>query len=515
MSIAAGPLAGVRIIDLTTVAMGPYATQILGDMGADVIKVESPDGDVFRYAAPQRHPGMGAAYLNLNRNKRSIVMDLKRPEERERLIGLVRDADVFVYNVRPQSMRKLGLDYESLSKVNPRIIHCGTYGFSEAGPYAGQPAFDDIIQAMSGIAALQGHNGDAGPEYVNTIIADKAAGLTAAYAIAMALYERERSGRGQAIEVPMFETIVSFTLLEHMAGETFVPPVDSMGYERVLSPHRKPYRTRDGYIGLLPYTTAQWQRFFTAAGETALAADPRVCDPATRSRNINALYAELSRIVAGKTTAEWVEVLEDADIPMTPVRSPEDLLTDPHLAAIDFFRKAMHPSEGEIRTIGIPVTFSRTPGSIRRLPPQLGEHRDEILREIAPPHPAAARRSRYFVRAGEVPGYHPANHLGTVNRRLIGRETVGAEKLEVVLGTIEKGKGALAHAHPGIEQVCYMLEGRARAEVGGETCELGPGDCCFFPPDLPHVFTVVSDEPVKVLVVYSPPYEESPERVVR
>ncbi len=177
---AAGPLAGVRVIDLTTVAMGPYATQILGDMGADVIKVESPDGDVFRYAAPQRHRGMGAAFLNLNRNKRSIVLDLKKGEDRDRLVVLAKDADVFVYNVRPQSMRKLGLDYETLRTANPRLIYCGAYGFSERGPYAGQPAFDDIIQAMSGIAALQGHNGDAGPEYVNTIIADKAAGLTAA-----------------------------------------------------------------------------------------------------------------------------------------------------------------------------------------------------------------------------------------------------------------------------------------------------------------------------------------------
>ena len=376
-----GPLSGVRVIDLTTVAMGPYATQILGDMGADVIKVESPEGDVFRYAAPQRHKGMGAAFMNLNRNKRSIAMDLKRPEERDRLLALVKDADVFVYNVRPQSMRKLGLDYESLRKVNPRIIHCGTYGFSEKGPYAGQPAFDDIIQAMSGIAALQGHNGEAGPEYVNTIIADKAAGLTAAYAIAMALYERERSGVGQAIEVPMFETIVSFTLLEHMAGETFVPAVDSMGYERVLSPNRKPYRTKDGYIGLLPYTTGQWQRFFAVAGETALAADPRVSDAALRSRNINMLYAELARIVAGRTTAEWVALLEDADIPMTPVRTPDDLLRDPHLAAIDFFPRMSHPSEGDIRTIGIPVTFSRTPGNIRRPAPLLGEHGPEILEE--------------------------------------------------------------------------------------------------------------------------------------
>jgi crotonobetainyl-CoA:carnitine CoA-transferase CaiB-like acyl-CoA transferase len=376
---ATGPLAGVRVIDLTTVAMGPYATQILGDMGADVIKVESPDGDVFRYAAPQRNRGMGAAFMNLNRNKRSVVVDLKKPDERARLLDLVKEADVFVYNVRPQSMRKLGLDYESLKAINPRIIHCGAYGFSERGPYAGQPAFDDIIQAMSGLAALQGHNGGNGPEYVNTIIADKAAGLTAAYAIAMALYERERSGVGQAIEVPMFETIVSFALVEHLAGETFVPAADSMGYERVLSPNRKPYRTKDGYIGLLPYTTAQWQRFFAAAGETALAADPRVADAALRSRNINMLYAELARIVATRTTAEWVQLLKEADIPMTPVRSPEELLTDPHLSAIGFFPTSRHPSEGEVRSVGIPVTFSRTPGSIRRPAPALGEHNQEIL----------------------------------------------------------------------------------------------------------------------------------------
>ena len=376
-----GPLSGVRVIDLTTVAMGPYATQILGDMGADVIKVESPEGDVFRHAAPARNPGMGAAYLNLNRNKRSVVLDLKQPGDREKLLKLAKDADVFVYNVRPQSMRKLGLDYESLARINPRLIYCGTYGFSERGPYAGQPAFDDIIQAMSGIAALQGHNGDAGPEYVNTIIADKAAGLTAAYAISMALYERERSGLGQAIEVPMFETIVSFTLLEHMAGATFVPKEHAMGYERVLSPNRKPYRTKDGYIGLLPYTTAQWQRFFAAAGETALASDARVTDAATRSRNINFLYAELARIVATRTTTEWVEALKDADIPMTPVRSPEELLEDPHLAALDFFHRSTHPSEGELRTIGIPVTFSRTPGSIRSLSPKLGEHTKEVFDE--------------------------------------------------------------------------------------------------------------------------------------
>jgi crotonobetainyl-CoA:carnitine CoA-transferase CaiB-like acyl-CoA transferase len=377
-----GPLAGVRVIDMTTVAMGPYATQIMGDMGADVIKVESRDGDIFRYAAPARHPSMGAAFLNLNRNKRSIVLDLKTEEDRQVLLDLVATADVLVYNVRPQSMRKLGLDYETLRERNPRLIHCGAYGFSEQGPYAGRPAFDDIIQAMSGMAALQGHNSDSGPEYVNTIMADKTAGLSVAYAIAMALYERERSGLGQAIEVPMFETVVSFNLIEHLAGETFFPAEHSMGYERVLSPHRKPYATRDGYLGLMPYTSAHWKRFFEIAGRPEMADDPRVTDAATRSKHVGELYGILSEVVAQRTTAEWVELLKDADIPMTPVSTPEDLLHDPHLEQLEFFKRVEHPSEGEIRTIGIPVRFSRTPGSVRCLAPGLDENRDEILDEL-------------------------------------------------------------------------------------------------------------------------------------
>jgi len=376
-----GPLAGVRVIDMTTVAMGPYATQILGDMGADVVKVESPDGDVFRNAAPARHPGMGAAFLNLNRNKRSIVLDLKRADDKALMLELLADADVFVSNTRPQALRKLGLDYESLRARNPRLVACGTYGFAEAGPYAGRPAFDDVIQAMSGLAALQGHNSGEGPEYVNTIMADKCAGLTAAWAIAMALYEREKSGLGQSIEVPMFETMVSFNLLEHLAGQTFVPATSSMGYERVLSPHRRPYRTRDGFIGLLPYTTAHWTRFFEIAGTPQHAADPRFNDPVKRSENINALYAILAGLVAQRTTAQWQALLEDADIPMAPIVTPDGLLEDAHLRATGFFSQVEHPSEGAIRTVGIPVTFSRTPGSVRRLAPRLGEDGEAVRAE--------------------------------------------------------------------------------------------------------------------------------------
>jgi crotonobetainyl-CoA:carnitine CoA-transferase CaiB-like acyl-CoA transferase len=243
-----GPLAGVRVVDMTSVGMGPYASQILGDMGATVIKVESPDGDVFRHAAPARHPTMGAAFLNLNRNKHFVMLNLKVDCDLHKLKDLIGEADVFVSNVRPQSLKRLGLDYGSLCSSNPRLIYCGAYGYSEAGPYAGQPAFDDIIQAKSGMADFQGANNASGPQYVNTILADKVAGLTIAYTIPMALYEREKSGLGQSIEVPMFETLVSFLAVEQLAGQTFIPSLSSAGYSRVMSPHRKPYRTLDGYI---------------------------------------------------------------------------------------------------------------------------------------------------------------------------------------------------------------------------------------------------------------------------
>ncbi|WP_011300634.1 CaiB/BaiF CoA transferase family protein [Cupriavidus necator] len=362
---ATGPLAGVRVVDMTSVGMGPYATQILGDMGAEVIKVEAPAGDVFRHAEPALHPGMGATFLNLNRNKQFMVLDVKRAEDLARLKDLIAGADVFISNVRPQSLRKLGLDYESLRTSNPRLIYCGAYGYSETGPYAGMPAFDDIIQARSGLAQFQGANSSDGPQYVNTILADKVAGLTVAYAIPMALYERERSGQGQAIEVPMFETLVSFLAPEQLAGHTFVPEQGACGYPRVMSPHRKPYRTLDGHIALLPYTTPQWARFFALSGHPELAEDPRYIDPAARSANINELYATLADIVSRKTTAEWLALLADADIPHSEVPALEDVVQDPHLRATGMVFEYEHPTEGQLRGIGIPTRFSRTPGNIR------------------------------------------------------------------------------------------------------------------------------------------------------
>lgn len=362
---AAGPLAGVRVVDMTSVGMGPYATQILADMGADVIKVEAPAGDVFRHAEPALHPGMGATFLNLNRNKQFVVLDIKQEADLARLKDLIAGADVFVCNVRPQSLRKLGLDYEALRATNPRLVYCGAYGYSESGPYAGMPAFDDIIQARSGLAQFQGANSGDGPQYVNTILADKVAGLTVAYAIPMALYERERSGLGQAIEVPMFETLVSFLAVEQLSGQTFIPERGPAGYSRVMSPHRKPYRTADGHIALLPYTSPQWARFFAIAGRDELATDPRYTTPAARSANIDTLYETLADIVVQKTTGEWLALLADADIPHSEVPGFEAVMDDPHLRATGMVFEYDHPTEGRLRGVGIPTRFSRTPGSIR------------------------------------------------------------------------------------------------------------------------------------------------------
>lgn len=374
-----GPLSGIRIIDMTAVGMGPYCTQTLGDFGADVIKIESPDGDVFRHATPSQSPGMGAPFLQLNRNKRSVVLDLKLGSDREALTRLVRDTDILVSNIRPQSMRKLGLDYESLAAINPRLIYCGVYGFSEDGPYAGRPAFDDIIQAMSGLADLQGRSTGSPPAYVTSIIADKITGLSAINAILAALFERTQSGQGQAIEVPMFETMVSFNLMEHMGGATFTSKPDNMGYARALSQYRKPYRTLDGYIGLLPYTTAQWQRFFEIAGKPEILEDARFAEPGERAKNISELYAVLERLTPLKTSQEWISRLEQADVPVTRVNTIEDLLSDPHLVQTGMFQTFDHPSEGPVTLTRPPSRFSRTPASIRSLAPRLGEHAEEVL----------------------------------------------------------------------------------------------------------------------------------------
>ncbi len=375
-----GPLVGIKVIDLSSVVMGPYTSQILGDMGADILKIESQEGDVFRYTAPSKHPTMSASFMQLNRNKRSMVLNLKNKNENAKLLDLIREADVVLYNIRPKSMEKLGLDYAHLQKINPRLIYCGVYGFSEDGPYSGKPAYDDLIQAMTGLADLQGRNkNEYKPEYLNTVIADKVAGITAAYAIAMALYERERSGLGQAIDVPMFETMVSFNLMEHMSEATFTDNAKpKMGYGRVLSKSRKPHQTKNGYLGILPYTSAQWKRFFILAGLAHYAQEERFINPALRGQNIDEMYGILSEVMKTKTTEEWMELLKDADIPMAKVNTLESLLDDVHLKQIGFFKTFQHPTEGTIRVTDIPTKFSRTPGTIYRLPPNLNQDATSI-----------------------------------------------------------------------------------------------------------------------------------------
>lgn len=385
---AKGPLDGIRVLDMTGVGMGPYATQTLGDMGAVVIKVETAAGDVFRHVTPQRHPAMSHAFLNFNRNKRSVVLDAKSVHGKEALRRLAARSDVFVSNVRPQAMRRLGLDYPSMRAMNPRIVYCACYGYGESGPYAGRAGIDDTLQAACGAAWLQGVGQDS-PRYVNTVMADKVVGLHVVQSIAMALYARERTGRGQAIEVPMFETMVAFLAAEHLGGLTYEPPMGGAGYSRMLTPFRKPFRTKDGFMGVAPYTDAQWKRFFEIAGRPDMAADPRYATLVDRSRLFSELYKFVEDTLASRTNAEWEALLSDGDIPFAPVNSFEDLLTDRHLRAIGFWREVEHPSEGKVRMTDIPVRFSETPGSIRCLAPRLGEHTAEVMREIgmeeAPP----------------------------------------------------------------------------------------------------------------------------------
>ena len=378
---APGPLAGIKIIDLTSVMMGPYATMILGDYGADIIKVESPEGDVMRHAAPMRHPQMGAMYLQGNRNKRSIVLDLKKQGGREALLRLTATADVFVHNVRPAAMRRLKLGADDLLALNPRLVYASLHGFGERGPYAGRPAYDDLIQGMTGLPALTGKIAGE-PRYSPATMADRIVGLNAVHAILAALLHRERSGEGQAIEIPMFETMAQFVLGDHMAGRSFDPPLGPPGYSRLLSPDRRPYRTSDGYICALVYSDKQWSAFFRAIGETDEAErDPRLNDLSARTRNYDFVYDWFSQVMKTRTTAEWMRFFEEADIPHAPLHDLDSLIDDPHLIAVGLLQSIEHPTEGGLRLAGPAATWSKTPPSIRRHPPRLGEPGGEILRE--------------------------------------------------------------------------------------------------------------------------------------
>ena len=376
-----GPLQGVKVIDMTTVLMGPYAAQMLGDYGADVIKVESLEGDVTRLIGPARHPGMGPVFLNTNRSKRSIALDLKKPGGRDAVLRLLKTADVLIYNVRPQAMSRLQLGYDVVSKVNPRLIYAGVFGFGQDGPYAAKPAYDDLIQGATALPALMAQTGDGVPRYVPNALVDRIVGLTAVGAICASLVHRDRTGRGQRVDIPMFETMAGFVMGDHMGGLTYDPPLDKGGYARHLSRDRRPYKTSDGYICVIVYNDKQWENFFKATSRDDLRSDPKFATFAGRAGNIDMVYAELARIFETRTTAEWTELLNKADVPVMPMHDLMSILQDPHLVATDFFPVIDHPSEGKIRSMKVSARWSETPSEPARLAPRLNEHGAEILRE--------------------------------------------------------------------------------------------------------------------------------------
>ena len=377
-----GPLDGIRVIEFTSVVLGPFACQILGDLGADVIKVEPPGGDTNRNLGPVKNTeGLAALFLTCNRNKKSIVLDLKSDEGREAALKLIATADVVVHNFRPKAMEKLGLDYQAVKKINPDIIYCATYGFSKKGPYGDKGALDDSIQAASGVAMLM-KMVEGEPRYLPTIIGDKTTGLNVANAVTSALFHRERKGKGQEIEVPMFETMVSYVMVEHLWGQVFEPPLAPAGYTRLMSKHRRPYKTKDGYIAVLPYWDNHWATFCKLIDREDMISDERFINMKSRLENIDITYSETGKALAKRTTDEWLEALSDTNVPHMHVSELDDLMQNQHLIESEFWEMHQHPSEGTLRMPKLPIYFSESPASIRLMPPKLGAHNDELLSEI-------------------------------------------------------------------------------------------------------------------------------------
>jgi crotonobetainyl-CoA:carnitine CoA-transferase CaiB-like acyl-CoA transferase len=375
-----GPLTGIRVIDITTVVLGPYCSQTLGDMGADVIKVETTEGDSTRLIGPSRTPGMGSYFANLNRNKRSIALDLKKPAAREAILRLVETADIFVHNMRLGAASRLGLDYATLSARNPKLIYAAASGFRKGSSMQEFPAYDDLIQGVSGIASLNA-GPDGAPRYFPTVVVDKLTGAMLASMIGMALFHRERTGQGQEIHLPMMETILSFTLVEHLSHGTLGEPEKGLGYARMLTPHRRPYATKDGYISVIAHSNAQWGKLFEAMGVAHLIDDPRFNSVPARSANIDAVYATLTEGMKQRTTDAWLAELRPADIPCGKANGLDDLFTDSYLTETGYFEPFGHPIEGDVVIPAIPVRFSATPANVHRPWPTLGQHTAEVLAE--------------------------------------------------------------------------------------------------------------------------------------
>ena len=377
----AGALEDIKILDLTSVGFGPYACQILGDYGAEVIKIESPEGDITRGIAPFRNKGMGHFFINANRNKKSLALDLKSKKGKAAFFKLLEKSDIVMTSIRPAAMERLGIGFTACKEINPLLIYVALVGFGQSGPYAKRPAYDDIIQGVSGMAAMQGGR-EGNPTFVNASVCDKICSQIAAHATLAALFARTKSGTGQLVEVPMFESMVGFNLVEHQSGMTFDPPLGSTGYERSMVKYRRPYATRNGFVCALPYTTKHWQSFFSIMQREDLLNDPRVLDPKVRSEKIGELYELVSDLVADWDTEDLLNALEEGDIPHGEATHLYDLKNDDHLKAVGFFQTHEHHTEGTIKLTSPPVKLSETPTNIRRLPPLLGEHSSEILREI-------------------------------------------------------------------------------------------------------------------------------------
>ena len=378
MTEATGPLAGIRILDLTTVLFGPFGAQTLGDWGAELIKVEGLTGDQWRYTGQFRNRGMSGQFMAANRNKRSVAVDLKTAGGAEVLRRLIARADALVTNIRPAALERLGFGYEACKALNPKIIYAAATGFGQDGPWAKRPAFDEIVQAASGLASSIGTDDE--PAFVPSLVGDKLSGLALAGAVAAALVYRERTGKGQLVEVPMLETVAAFNSIEMLGGHAFVPPIGPAGYKRVKE--RKPVKTRDGWLTMLPYSGDNWCTFFETVGHPECIEEFAVRDPIKRAANIDAIYKRMKEIALERTTAEWEELLLKIDVPHASFAKMTEVGEQPHLKAVGLFQKLEHPTEGTIQQARPPARFSESPAAIRRLPPRLGEHTREILAEV-------------------------------------------------------------------------------------------------------------------------------------
>jgi crotonobetainyl-CoA:carnitine CoA-transferase CaiB-like acyl-CoA transferase len=376
-----GPLTGIRVIDLTAAVLGPVATQILADLGAEVIKVEPTEGEMMRSIGPARNPGMAAYYLNINRGKKSLVLDLKRPAAQAAILRLAKTADVLVHNMRPAAAARLGIDYPAVAAANPRIVYAWASGYRAGGPSRDRAAFDDVIQGESGLAALN-KGADGEPRYLPMVICDKLCGHSLASMVGMALYHREKTGEGQEVHVPMMETMVAFNMVDHLWHGVFGEPEKGLGYPRMLTPYRRPYATRDGHVCLLATTDRQWRNLFAALDRPDLADDPRYSTIAGRTANIDALYTIVDAILRTRSTVEWRERLDRFDVPNGIVNDLAAVVADPYLNETGFFVPVDHPSEGATVTMAIAPEFSRSMPELGLPPPRLGEHNSELLGEI-------------------------------------------------------------------------------------------------------------------------------------